>query len=88
MTLFPVLVDVYHKEQLVTQKEAEKCVSGVYTEVWEGRWEKRWERRWARVAVTKDASTATRIGVILDKYGFNDAAKYSRGKCVYSRLCV
>ena len=84
MTLFPVLVDVYHKEQLVTREEAEKFVSDVYSDVWEGRW----ERRWADVAVTKDASTAARIGDILDKYGCNDATKYIRGKCVYSGLCV
>ena len=74
MTLFPVLVDVYHKEQLVTREEAEKFVSDV--------------RRWTHVAVTKDVVTAARIGDILDKYGYNSFAKHIRGKCVYNRLCV
>ena len=74
MTLFPVLVEVYHKEQLVTKQEAEEDVSIV--------------RRWAQVAVIKDVVTAARIADILDKYGFNDVAKHIRGKCVYSRLCV
>ena len=32
MTLFPVIMDVYHKEQLVTKEEAEEVVSGVYSE--------------------------------------------------------
>ena len=81
MTLFPVLVDVYHKEQLVTKEEAEKVVS-----VWRVEW--RWKWRWAEVAVTKDVVTAAKIGDILDKYGCNDVAKHSRGKCVYSCLCV
>ena len=80
MTLFSVLVDVYHKEQLVTKEEAEKVASD------EREWE--WVRRWMDVAVTKDASTATRIADICDKYGLNDVAKQIRGKCVYSRLCV
>ena len=75
MTLFPVLVDVYHKEQLVTKEEAEKVVSDV----------QRWEWRWVEVAVTKDVVTASRIGDTLDKYGYNDVAKHIRGKCVYSR---
>ena len=74
MTLFPVLVDVYHKEQLVTKEEAEKTA----TIVW----------RWTEAVVTKDVVTAARIGYILDKYGFNDVARHIRGKCVYSRLCV
>ena len=74
MTLFPVLVDVYHKEQLVTKEETEKVASD--------------EERLVGVAVTKDASTATRIADICDKYGFNDVAKQIKGKCVYSRLCV
>ena len=78
MTLFPVLVDVYHKEQLVTKEEAEKVAS----DEWDWKW------RWAKVAVTKDVVTAARIGDILDKYGFNDAAQLIRGKCVYSCLCV
>ena len=78
MTLFPVLVDVYHKEQLVTKEEAEKVASDVW----------RWECRWAEVAVTKDVVTAARIADILDKYGCNKVAKHIRGKCVYSRLCV
>ena len=59
MTLFPVFVDVYHKEQLVTKEEAGKVASDLW--------------RWAEVAVTKDVVTAARIGDILDKYGFNDA---------------
>ena len=78
MTLFPVVVDVYHKEQLVTKEEAEKVASDV----------RGWEWRWVEVAVTKDVVTAARIGDILDKHGYNDVAKHIRGKCVYSRLCV
>ena len=74
MILFPVLVDVYHKEQLGTKEEAEKTASGV--------------SRWAQVAVTKDVVTAARIGDILDKYGVSNVAKRIRGKCVYSGLCV
>ena len=70
MTLFPVLVDVYHKEQLVTKEEAEE----VAFDQW----------RWVEVAVTKGDVTATRIADILDKYGFNDVAQHIRGKCVYS----
>ena len=74
MTLFPVLVDVYHKEQLVTKEETEKVASD--------------EERLVGVAVTKDASTATRIADICDKYDFNRVAQHIRGKCVYSCLCV
>ena len=74
MTLFPVLVDVYHKEQLVTKEEAEEAASN--------------EERWRYVAVTKDDVTATQIADILDKYGLNDVARRIRGECVYSRLCV
>ena len=74
MTLFPVLVDVYHKEQLVTKEEAEKAASDV------------WGSRWKEVVVTKDGVTATRIAGILDKYGFNDDAQYIRGKYVFSGL--
>ena len=80
MTLFPVLVDAYHKEQLVTKEEAEKVASDV------GEWRREW--RWAAVAVTKDVVTAARIADILDKYGFSGIAQYIRGKCVYSGLCV
>ena len=72
MTLFTALMDVYHKEQLVTKEEVEKVVSSVW----------RWEWRWAEVAVTKDSVTATRIADILDKYGLNGAARHIRGKCV------
>ena len=78
MTLFTVLVDVYHKEQLVTKEEAEKAASDVWG----------WKCRWAEVAVTKDVVTAARIGDILEKYGFNNVAKNIRGKCVYSCLCM
>ena len=78
MTLFPVLVDVYHKEKLVTKEEAEKIASD----------ESEWRWRWVDVAVTKDASTAARIADILDKYDFNDVAQHIRGECVYSHLCV
>ena len=74
MTLFPVLVDVYHKEKLVTKEEAEKVASD--------------ESEWRGVAVTKDVVTAIRIADILDKYRFNDDARHIRGKCVFSRLCV
>ena len=89
MTLFPVLVDVYHKEQLVTKEEAEKIASDGWE--WRWRWGWRWGKwgwRWVDVAVTKDASTAARITDILDKYGYNDVAQHIRGKCVYSCLCV
>ena len=74
MTLFPVFVDVYHKEQLVIKEEAEKVASDV--------------SRWAKIAVTKDVVTTARIADILDKYGFNDVVRHIRGKCVYSCLCV
>ena len=80
MTLFPVLVDVYHKEQLVTKEEAEKAASDI------GRW-----KLWCKeVVVTKDSVTATRIAGILDKYGFNDDAQHIRGKCmcVLSSVCM
>ena len=78
MTLFPVLVDFYHKEQLLTKEEAEKVASDVWRREW------RRERRWADVAVTKDAVTAARIADILNKYGINNVAQCIRGKCVYS----
>ena len=74
MTLFSVLVDVYHKEQLVTKEDAEKAASSVW--------------RWIEVAVTKDVVTAARIADILDKYGFHNVAQHIRGKCVYSCLYV
>ena len=74
MTLFPVFVDVYHKEQLVTREEAEKAAPDVC--------------KWAEVAVTKDVVTTARIGDILDKYGVNNVAQCIRCKCVYSRPCV
>ena len=78
MTLFPVLVDVYHKEQLVTREEAEEAASNKWN----------WGRRWKEIAVAKDASTAARIADVLDKHGFNDVARRIRGECVYSHLCV
>ena len=78
MTLFSVLVDVYHKEQLVTKEEAKKVASGVGM----------WEWKWAEVAVTKTFVTATRIADILDEHGFHNVAQHIRGKCVYSRLFV
>ena len=78
MTLFPVLVDVYHKEHLVTKEEAEKAPSD----------DRGWKWKWGKVAAIKDVSSATRIADILDKYGFNDVARHIRGKCVYSGLCV
>ena len=67
MTLFPVLVDVYHKEQLVTKEEVEMPAFSLW--------------RWKNVAVTKDTSTAARIADILDKCGFN--ARHIRGKCMH-----
>ena len=76
MTLFPVLVDVYHKEQLLTKDEADKVAS--YAWGWE----------WRHIAVTKDANTSTRIADILDKYGFNDVAQRIRGKCVLLSVCM
>ena len=78
MTLFPVFLDVYHKEKLVTKQEAEDAASKGGD----------WECRWKEIAVAKDASTAARIADVLDKHGFNDVARHIRGKCVYSRLCV
>ena len=74
MILFPVLVDVYHKEQLVTKEEAEETASYLWS--------------WRGVAVIKDYVTATQIADILDKYGLNDVARHIKGECVYSRLCV
>ena len=74
MTLFPVLVDVCHKEQLVTKEEAVMIASR--------------EGSWVEVAVTKDVSTTTRIADIFDKYGLNNVAQYIRGECVFSHLCV
>ena len=78
MTLFPVLVDVYHKEQLVTKEEAEEAASDV----------RRWDRMWVKVAHEKDVFTAARIAEVLVKYGFNDIARHVRSKCVFSGLCV
>ena len=78
MTLFPVLVDVYHKEQLVTKEEAEN-VGSLPCE---------WEWRWVNIAVTKDASTTTRIADIMDEYYFIGIRQHLRGKCVYFCLCV
>ena len=78
MTLFPVLVDVYHKEQLVTREEAGEAAARIWA----------WTKTWVEVAVTKDGDTAARIGDILDKYGFNDDAAHIRCKCVFSCLCV
>ena len=77
MTLFPVLVDVYHKEQLVTKEEAEKAASDI------GRWKLLYKE-----VVTKDSVTATKIAGILDKYGLNDDAQHIRGKCVCTLVCV
>ena len=68
MTLFPVLVDVYHKEKLVTREEVDKVASD--------------DRRWGDIAVIKDVSTATRIADILDEYGCNNVARHIRGKYV------
>ena len=82
MTLFPVLVDVYHKEKLLTKEEAEMPASD------EWKWRDMWKWRWVTVAVAKESATATRIADILDKHGLNDVAQHIRGKCVYSRLCV
>ena len=69
MTLFPVLVDIYHKEQLVTKEEVETAASHVW--------------KWGQVAVIKDVSTATRMADILDKCGYAKAAQHIRGKCMY-----
>ena len=90
MTFFPVLVDVYHKEHLVTKEEAETAAS--FVQRWLHWWGSGWETfpamRWQYIAVTKDAYTAARIADILDKYSFNHVARHIRGKCVYSHLCV
>ena len=74
MSLCPVLVDVYHKEQLVTKEEAENVASDAW--MWE----------WKKIAVTKDSVTATKIADTLDKYGFIDVARHIRGKCMYMLL--
>ena len=76
MTLFPVLVDVYHKEQLVTKEEAEKVATKM--------------QMWAGVAVTKDDVKVTRIADILNKYGFNDVAQHIKGisVCVLLSVCM
>ena len=76
MTLFPVVMDVYHKEQLVTKEEAEEAASVA--------WE--WEWRWVKVAVTKDVSATTRIADILDKYDLNDVTQLIRG--TYVSVCT
>ena len=80
--MFPVLVDVYHKNKLVTKEEAEKAASDEWDRTF------RWESGWVKVALTKDVDTAAGIGDILDKYGYNNEAKHIRGMCVYSCLCV
>ena len=72
--VYPVLVDIYHKEQLVTKGEAEEAASADW--------------RWGKLAVTKDSVSATRIADILDKYGFNNVARRIRGICVYSTYVV
>ena len=74
MTLFPVLVDVYHKEQLVTKEEAEEVASDQW--------------RWVEVAITKNSVTTTRIADILDEHGSNDYARRIRGECVCTVVCV
>ena len=74
MTLFPVFVSVYHKEQLVTKEEAQDVLS----KVWE----------WRKVAVTKDHVIATRIADILDKYGFDDVALHIRGNSLFVCVCL
>ena len=77
MTLFPVLVDVYHKEQLVTKEEAQEAASD--------------ELQWMEIAVTKDSVTATRIADILDEYDHafeNYIPQHIRGEYVYSHLCL
>ena len=78
MTLFPVLVDVYHKEQLLTIEEVRKAAS----DEWRSQW------CWGKIAVTKDSVTTIRMADILDKYGYNYDAQKIRGECVYSCLCV
>ena len=75
MTLFPVLVDVYHKEQLVTKEEAEEVASGCMEVE-------------TKLLSPKMLVTATRIADILEEYGFNDVVGPIRSECVYSRMCV
>ena len=79
MTLFPVFVDAYHKEHLVTKEEAEAVAAIV-------QWELDFECEWAEVAVTKDGDTAARIADILDKYGINKVAGHIRGMGVLSSV--
>ena len=65
--LFPVLVDVYHKEQLVTKEEAEEMME------WWG----------DNYVITKDGVTAARIVDIFDKYDVrDDDYKWMRCKCL------
>ena len=77
MALFPVLVDVYHKEKLLTKEEAKRITSL-----------EPWKKCWVEVAVNKDDVSTKRIADILIQYGFNDYAQCIRGKFVYSRLIV
>ena len=73
MSLFPVLVDIFHKE-LVTKEEAEKAAYD--------------KRRWVEVAATKDGVTATRIADILDEYGIKYLIPHIRGMCVLMSVCI
>ena len=69
MTLFSVLVDVYHKEQLLTKEEAEELASG----------RRSWDLWWEGIAVTKDASSSARIADIMYKHGCIDIAQLFGG---------
>ena len=71
MTLFPVFMDVYHKEQLVTREEAERPTTESD--------EYGFGLEWLKLAVSKDGDTAARIADILNKYGFYDVARHIRG---------
>ena len=68
MTLFPVLVDVYHKEQLVTKEEAKEAASD--------------EWKWKDIVVTKDVVTAARLAVILNKHGILGVSRHDKGRDV------
>ena len=76
--IFLVLVDVYHKEQLVTKEEADEAA----TDAWD------WQRSWQKVAITKDVSAAKRLADILVKYGFKICAQNVAGEFMFSCPCI
>ena len=67
MTLSAVVVDVYHKEHLLTKEDVEKV--------------NKCRMQWSEALPSKDAATATRISKILDKHGFEKKGQMMRGQC-------